>query len=96
MLLVSGDASFTEANVDHAIRGTKDTPPVVLGSFMVTNGEPLSISVDTEMDTPEAQPDHPPPHEMRGSGNDRPPRLPPCALGPCAARAPRNETNHGR
>jgi hypothetical protein len=54
MLPAAGDASLTEANVDHTVRGTSDTPPVVLGSFMVTGGELLSMPVATEMDTPEA------------------------------------------
>jgi len=49
-----GDAIHYEDDVVHTARGAGDEPTVVLGSFVLTTGEPLLMPVEMDMGTPVA------------------------------------------
>ena len=49
-----GDATHYEDDVVHTARGAGDEPTVVLGSFVLTTGEPLLMPVEMDMGTPVA------------------------------------------
>jgi quercetin dioxygenase-like cupin family protein len=52
--LEPGDAIFYEDDVVHTARGAGDEETVVLGTFVLTSGEPLLMPVDMAMATPAA------------------------------------------
>ena len=54
VILEPGDAIFYEDDVVHTARGAGDEETVVLGTFVLTSGEPLLMPVDMEMATPAA------------------------------------------
>jgi uncharacterized cupredoxin-like copper-binding protein/quercetin dioxygenase-like cupin family protein len=49
VILEQGDAIFYEDDVIHTARGAGDEETVVLGSLVLTNGEPLLMPADMEM-----------------------------------------------
>lgn len=56
VLLEPGDAIYYEDDVVHTARGAGDEPAVVLGSLLLTAGEPLLMPVEMDMGTPAASP----------------------------------------
>ena len=54
VVLEPGDAIFYEDDVVHTARGAGDEEAVVLGTFVLTTGEPLLMPVDMAMATPAA------------------------------------------
>jgi quercetin dioxygenase-like cupin family protein len=54
VLLEPGDAIYYEDDVVHTARGAGDEPTIVLGSFVLTTGEPLLMPMDDA--TPAASP----------------------------------------
>ncbi len=49
VVLKPGDALFYEDDVVHTARGAGSEPTVVLGTFVLTSGEPLLMPVDIDM-----------------------------------------------
>jgi quercetin dioxygenase-like cupin family protein len=56
VILEPGDAIYYEDDVVHTARGAGDEETVVLGSFVLTTGEPLLMPVDMDMGTPAGTP----------------------------------------
>ena len=54
VILEPGDAIFYEDDVVHTARGAGDEETVVLGTLVLTSGEPLLMPADMVMGTPEA------------------------------------------
>lgn len=54
VILEPGDAIFYEDDVVHTARGASDEEAVVLGTLVLTTGEPLLMPVDMAMGTPAA------------------------------------------
>jgi quercetin dioxygenase-like cupin family protein len=54
VILEPGDAISYEDDVVHTARGAGDEETVVLGTLVLTNGEPLLMPADMAMGTPEA------------------------------------------
>jgi quercetin dioxygenase-like cupin family protein len=51
VILEVGDAIYYEDDVVHTARGAGDEPTVVLGTFVLTTGEPLLMPADMDMST---------------------------------------------
>ena len=54
VILEPGDAIFYEDDVVHTARGAGDEETVVLGTLVLTGGEPLLMPTDMAMGTPQA------------------------------------------
>ena len=52
VILEPGDAIFYEDDVVHTARGAGDEPALVLGTLLLTTGEPLLMPADMDMGTP--------------------------------------------
>jgi len=52
VILEPGDAIFYEDDVVHTARGAGEEPAVVLGTLLLTTGEPLLMPADMDMGTP--------------------------------------------
>jgi quercetin dioxygenase-like cupin family protein len=51
VILEVGDAIYYEDDVVHTARGASDEPTVVLGTLVLTTGEPLLMPADMDMST---------------------------------------------
>jgi quercetin dioxygenase-like cupin family protein len=51
VILEVGDAIYYEDDVIHTARGAGDEPAVVLGTLVLTTGEPLLMPADMDMST---------------------------------------------
>jgi quercetin dioxygenase-like cupin family protein len=56
VILEVGDAIYYEDDVVHTARGAGDEPAVVLGTLVLTTGEPLLMPVDTDMSSTTSAP----------------------------------------
>lgn len=54
VILEPGDAMYYEDDVVHIARNPSDEPAVLMGTFILETGQPLTIPTDMEMGTPEA------------------------------------------